>query len=118
MHVLGSVDMAARQDARRALENREGIDTWFALVSVRQDADETDAQLLEGGGHLGLGDPDWVDYGGFVQLEPRSSSLLRFVFAEGDQRFTLYCHPDPAADHPWANWMFPAGVLTPDRLAD
>lgn len=100
------------------LENREDIETWFALVSVRQDADETDAQLLEDDGELGIDDPEWVDYGGFLQLEPRSSSLLGFVFAEGDERFVLYCHPDPDADHPWANWMFPASVLTPDRLAD
>lgn len=96
------------------LENLEDVDVWFALVSVRTDADETDAELLEGDGVLGVDNPGWVDYGGFVLLEPRSTSMLRFVLAEGDQRFVPYCHPDPNADHPWANWMFPAGVLTPD----
>ena len=98
------------------LENREGVDMCFGLVSVRPGSGPSPAELLQGGGELGVDDPDWVDFGGFVKVEPRSTSVLRFVLAEGDQRFVFYCHPDPEADHPWANWMFPAGSLTPDGL--
>jgi len=98
------------------LENRENVGMWFVLVSVRPGEGGTTAELLEGDGELGVDNPDWVDFGGFVKVGPRSTSTLRFVLAEGDQRFVLYCHPDPQADHPWANWMFPAGTLTPDGL--
>lgn len=98
------------------LENPENVDMWFALVSVRPGDGPAPAKLLQGGGELGVDNPEWVDFGGFVAVEPRSTGLLRFVFAESDQRFVFYCHPDPEADHPWANWMFPAGLLTPEGL--
>lgn len=35
----------------------------------------------------------------------------------GDQRFVFHCHPDPDADHPRPNWMYPAAVLTPADAA-
>ena len=97
---LGAVPTTPRRRSGRhwSCNSRTGgdVEMWFALVSVRTDADSTESRLLEDSGRLGLDNPEWVDFGGFV----------------------LYCHPDPAADHPWANWMFPAGVLTPDEPTD
>jgi hypothetical protein len=69
--------------------------------------------LLDGQGELGVDDPDWVDTGGFVRVQPGESKSYRFVMVEADQRFVVYCHPDPEAEHPRPNWMYPAAVLTP-----
>jgi pimeloyl-ACP methyl ester carboxylesterase len=96
------------------VENRQDADASFGLVSVRPDVDLSDAQLLENDDETNPYDFDWRDRASFFRLEPDATQVVPFVFAEGDQRFVLYCQPGSEAEPPWANRVLPAGVLTPD----
>ena len=101
------------------MENRTDVDMWFALVSIRDDVDWTEQQVLAGDGDLAEDAPDWVDWGGFQPVAPQREQTMRFAFVEGDQTFVVYCHPDPEADHPRPNWMYPSAVLAPsDDVGD
>jgi hypothetical protein len=87
------------------VENRMDVDASFGLVGVRSDVALTDDELLESDSASGI-DFDWSDAGSFFPLGPRAAEVIPFAFAEGDQRFVLYCQPGVDAE--------PAGVLTPD----
>ncbi len=99
--------------SRSGLQNRTDHEVQFALVSIRTDVDWTEELVLAGEGLLGTDDPDWVDWGGFRPVPPQEERTMRFAFVEADQAFVAYCHLAPEADHPRANWMYPAAVLRP-----
>jgi hypothetical protein len=100
------------------VENRQDDRAAFGLVSVRPDADLTDGELLDTDDETDPTAFDWRDRVGFFHLDAETAEVIPFVFAEGDQRFVLYCKPGPDADPRWANLVLPAAVLTPDGGQD
>ena len=100
---------------RIAIENGTGVDTTFALVSVRREADFSEEEALAGEGILGVDDPDWVDWGGFRPVPPGEQRTLDFAFVEADQTWVAYCNIQAETARHQAGWMFPAVVFSADR---
>ena len=118
MHVLGSIDMAARQDARRATRepggHRHVVRPRERPPGRRRDRCPTPRGRRSAG-------PGRPRLGRLRGIRPARAPVRRACSASCSPKVVharALLPPDPAADHPWANWMFPAAVLTPDRLAD
>jgi predicted esterase len=119
----GPIQVPREEPIRIEIRNETADDVlWVALARLSPEVSPSLAELRADRTSNGAGPPAFVSYGGFVSVAAGTTTMLDWVFVDGDASWALYCMQDPDPAHPmrWpsmALWggpaMYAAAIISP-----